>query len=127
MTFISAKISGDVADEYSGSILYMAPYLSGIYGHIGVSDRFYVKLKSADDAVLLEEFAELIRVRSGTSPMWRGKHNHRFSAFRPQGDDSVMYVCAPLLELYGTGVVQGCLYGVIDRDVEAIERFVSEF
>lgn len=68
MTFISAKISGDVADEYSGSILYMAPYLSGIYGHIGVSDRFYVKLKSADDAVLLEEFAELIRVRSGTSP-----------------------------------------------------------
>ena len=58
VTFISAKISGDVADEYSGSILYMAPYLSGISGHIGVSDRFYVKLKSADDAVLLEEFAD---------------------------------------------------------------------
>ena len=46
VTFISAKISGDVADEYSGSILYMAPYLSGISGHIGVSDRFYVKLKT---------------------------------------------------------------------------------
>ena len=53
----------------------MAPYLSGIYGHIGVSDRFYVKLKSADDAVLLEEFAELIRVRSGTSPCGRKAEN----------------------------------------------------
>ena len=44
----------------------------------------------------------------------------------PQGDDSVI-MSGFLLELYGTGVVQGSLYGVIDRDVESVERFVAEF
>lgn len=126
MTFISAKISGDIADEYSGSILYMAPYLSGISGHIRVSDRFYVKLKSADDAVLLEEFAELIRVRSGTSPCGEESITIDFQLSDLRGM-ILSSMSVSLLELYYTGVFQGRLYGVIDRDVESVERFVAEF
>ena len=104
----------------------MAPYLSGISGHIRVSDRFYVKLKSADDAVLLEEFAELIRVRSGTSPCGEESITIDFQLSDLRGM-ILSSMSVSLLELYYTGVFQGRLYGVIDRDVESVERFVAEF
>lgn len=65
--FMSAKITHELADEYSESIVYMAPYLTGYGGEIGITDRFYIKLKSENDITLLEAFAD----QNGAEIIWR--------------------------------------------------------
>ncbi len=56
-TFLWAEVDAEMARAYSGEIVYLAPYLKGATKDLGVTDRFYVKLKSAKDYDLLEEFA----------------------------------------------------------------------
>lgn len=56
-TFLWAEVDAEMARAYSDEIVYLAPYLKGATKDLGVTDRFYVKLKSAKDYDLLEEFA----------------------------------------------------------------------
>lgn len=55
--FLWAEVDAEMARAYSGEIVYLAPYLKGATKDLGVTDRFYVKLKSAKDYDLLKEFA----------------------------------------------------------------------
>lgn len=55
--FLWARVDSEIAQAYSDEIVYLAPYLVGSSNDLGVTDRFYVKLKSEMDYALLNEFA----------------------------------------------------------------------
>lgn len=55
--YLWAKIDTDIAEAYSDEIVYLAPYLKGSISELGVTDMFYVKLKSENDYNLLVDFA----------------------------------------------------------------------
>jgi hypothetical protein len=48
--FFWAKVDSEIAQAYSDEIVYLAPYLVGSSNDLGVTDRFYVKLKSEMDS-----------------------------------------------------------------------------
>lgn len=56
--FFWAKVDSEIAQAYSDEIVYLAPYLVGSSNDLGVTDRFYVKLKSEADYGLLKTFAD---------------------------------------------------------------------
>lgn len=56
-TYLCARISDDILDSYGDDIVYCAPYLRTSSGEVGITDRFYVKLKSEKDISILEHFA----------------------------------------------------------------------
>ncbi len=56
--FFWAKVDYEIAQAYSDEIVYLAPYLVGSSNDLGVTDRFYVKLKSEADYGLLKTFAD---------------------------------------------------------------------
>lgn len=55
--YLWAKIDADIASAYSDEIVYLAPYLVGSSNELGVTERFYVKLKSEKDYYILKDFA----------------------------------------------------------------------
>ena len=71
--YLCAKITGDIAQKYSEHIVYCAPYLKNSSGEFGVTDRFYVKLKSKNDEVKLERFAlenGAMIIKENVIPLW---------------------------------------------------------
>lgn len=71
--FLYARISGDILDAYEDNIVYYAPYLRTSSGEVGVTDRFYVKLKSPNDISILEHFAAVNGAQilsESTIPLW---------------------------------------------------------
>lgn len=55
--YVWAKVDSDIAHAYSDEIVYLAPYLTCATTEVGVTDRFYIKLKSENDYDLLLDFA----------------------------------------------------------------------
>lgn len=72
-TYISAKISSEIADTHANDIVYCAPYLRTPSGEIGITDKFYIKLKSESDRPILERFVEengVISIERSLIPLW---------------------------------------------------------
>ena len=55
--YMWAKINAEIAHAYADEIVYIAPYLIGTSTELGITDRFYIKLKSENDYDLLTDFA----------------------------------------------------------------------
>ena len=72
-TYFMAKADIDVINAYNSAIRYTAPYLSDGLNEMGLTDRFYIKLKSASDEILLNEFAQennLRIINENFLPLW---------------------------------------------------------
>ena len=71
--YLWAKINFEIANAYSDEIVYIAPYLIGASAELGVTNRFYIKLKSENDYNLLEDFASdngAAIVNENFLPLW---------------------------------------------------------
>ena len=71
--FLWAKVDSEIAHAYSDKIVYLAPYLTGTSAELGVTDRFYIKLKSKGDYDLLMDFASdngAVIVNENFLPLW---------------------------------------------------------
>lgn len=72
-TYITAKISSEIADTHANEIVYCAPYLRAPSGEIGITDKFYVKLKSESDRPILEHFVKehgITSIERSLIPLW---------------------------------------------------------
>ena len=72
-TYFMAVADANVVDAYSSDILYYAPYVSNGSKELGLTEFFYVKLKSDSDRVLLNMFAEENNVKiveENFLPLW---------------------------------------------------------
>lgn len=71
--FLWAKVDSEIAHAYSDKIVYLAPYLTGTSAELGVTDRFYIKIKSKGDYNLLMDFASdngAVIVNENFLPLW---------------------------------------------------------
>ena len=71
--FLWAKVGADIVQAYADKIEYVAPYLIGNESEVGVTDTFYIKLRSENDYNLLVDFADSHNVeivKENFLPLW---------------------------------------------------------
>jgi subtilisin family serine protease len=71
--FLWAKVDASMVQAFADKIEYVAPYLVGQGSEVGVTDTFYIKLKSENDYGLLVDFAanyDVEIVKENFLPLW---------------------------------------------------------